>query len=104
LLDPHNWVGGVVPGVSDSALVTINVGDPVDGTFSVNNVQLLGTETITGTLNTPGAGGNNGLMVCEGAVALFAPGATFNDGNVLMVGFDAAGTLLADRHADTNPR
>ncbi len=34
-------------------------------------------------------------MVCEGAAAIFAPGATLNDGNVLIVGNDAAGTLRA---------
>ncbi len=98
LLDPNNWVGGVAPGVNDTALITENVGGPVGGTFSVNNMMLLGTETITftGTLDTAGVGACTGLMVCDGAVAVFAPGATLNDGNVLIVGNDAVGTLLAD--------
>jgi hypothetical protein len=29
LLDPKNWIGGVVPGVNDTALITENVGGPV---------------------------------------------------------------------------
>jgi len=97
LLDPHNWTGSVAPGVNDTALITKNVGGPVAGTFSVNNMMLLGTETITftGTLDTAGVGACQGLMVCAGAVAAFAPGATLNDGNVLIVGNDAVGTLLA---------
>jgi hypothetical protein len=62
LLDPHNWVGDVIPGISDSALITMNVGGPVDGTFAVNNMMLLGTETITftGTLDTAGVGACTG--------------------------------------------
>jgi T5SS/PEP-CTERM-associated repeat protein len=97
LLDPKNWAGGVVPGINDTALITTNVGGPVSGTFSVNNVMLLGSETITftGTLNTAGIGDCKGLMVCDGAIAIFAPGATLNDGNVLIVGNDAVGGLLA---------
>jgi T5SS/PEP-CTERM-associated repeat protein len=34
-------------------------------------------------------------MVCDGAVAVFAPGSALNDGNLLIVGNDAVGTLLA---------
>ena len=34
-------------------------------------------------------------MVCDNAVAIFAPGATLNDANTLIVGNDDAGTLLA---------
>ncbi len=49
LLDPHNWHGDVTPGIDDTALITMNVGGPVSGTFSVNNMMLLGTETITFT-------------------------------------------------------
>jgi T5SS/PEP-CTERM-associated repeat protein len=98
LSDPSNWTGDVAPGVNDTALITMDVGGPVDGTFSVNNMMLLGTETITfsGTLNTAGVGNCKGLMVCDGAVADFTSGATLNDGNVLIVGNDAVGTLLAE--------
>lgn len=97
LVDPKNWVGGVVPGIADTAVITTNVGGPVSGTFSVNNMMLLGPETITftGALDTAGIGACQGLMVCDGAVAIFAPGATLNDGNVLIVGNDAVGSLLA---------
>src|SRR5580658_58878 len=97
LLDPKNWVGGVVPGITDSALITMNVGGPVGGVFSVNNVMLLGAESIkfTGTLDTAGVGACQGLMVCEGATATFAPGAVLNDGNVLIVGNDGVGTMVA---------
>ncbi len=56
LLDPRNWIGGVVPGGRNTALITMDVGGPVNGAFSVNNLRLPGTETITftGTLNTLG--------------------------------------------------
>src|SRR5271165_4364838 len=95
LLDPKNWAGGTVPGGNDTALITTNVGGPVSGTFSVNNMMLLGTETITftGTLNTAGAGACQGLMICDGATSVFAPGSVLNDGNVLIVGNDAVGSL-----------
>jgi T5SS/PEP-CTERM-associated repeat protein len=98
LSDPHNWAGGAVPGADGTALITMNVGGPVGGTFSVNNMMLLGTETITftGTLNTAGVGACQGLMVCDGAVADFTPTATLNDGNILIVGNDAVGTLRAE--------
>jgi T5SS/PEP-CTERM-associated repeat protein len=97
LLDPDNWVGDVVPGIADTALITMNVGGPVGGIFSVNNMMLLGSETITftGTLDTAGTAACQGLMVCDGAVAIFAPGATLNDGNALIVGNDAVGLLRA---------
>jgi fibronectin-binding autotransporter adhesin len=97
LLDPANWVGGVVPGPDSSALITTNVGGPVGGTFSVNNLMLLGAESIafTGTLNTAGVGDCQGLMICEGATATFAPGAILNDGGVMIVGNDAVGAMVA---------
>jgi T5SS/PEP-CTERM-associated repeat protein len=104
LSDPNNWTGDVVPGVNDTALITMDVGGPVDGTFSVNNMMLLGSETITftGTLNTAGVGNCKGLMVCVGAGAVFAPGATLNDGNDLIVGNGAPGTLLAEGSGTTH--
>ena len=46
LLDPKNWTGGAVPGIGDTALVTTNIGGPFNGTFSVNNMMLLGAEKI----------------------------------------------------------
>src|SRR5580658_2434468 len=104
LLDPANWVRGVVPGIDNTALITMNVGGPVAGTFGVNNMMLLGTETITftGVLDTAGVGARQGLMVCEGAEAIFAPGAVLNDGNVLIVGNDAVGSLLAEGSGATH--
>lgn len=104
LLDPANWVGGVVPGIDNTALITMNVGGPVAGTFSVNNMMLLGTETITftGALDTAGVGACQGLMVCDGAEAIFAPGAVLNDENVLIVGNDAVGSLLAEGSGATH--
>ncbi len=97
LLDPKNWAGGTVPGIDNTALITTNVGGPVSGVFSVNNLMLLGAETITftGTLDAAGVGACQGLMVCDGATAIFAAGARLNDGNVLIVGNDAVGSLLA---------
>jgi len=104
LLDPHNWAGGVVPGVDNTALITMNVGGPVAGTVSVNTVMLLGSEaiTFTGTLDTAGVGACTGMMVCDGASAIFAPGATLNDANVLIVGNDAVGTLVAQGSGTTH--
>ncbi len=105
LLDPKNWIGGIAPGVGNSALITMNVGGPIGGTVSVNNMMLLGKESITftGTLDVAGAGGDcQGLMVCVGAGATFAPGATLNDGNILVVGNGAPGTLLAEGSGATH--
>jgi T5SS/PEP-CTERM-associated repeat protein len=114
LSDPLNWAGGVVPGIYDTAIITENVGGPVAGTFSVDNVMLLGsfTMTVTGTLDTAGTGACQGLMVCDGATAIFAPGATLNDGNPallwnglagnLIVGNDAVGTFLAQGSGSTH--
>jgi fibronectin-binding autotransporter adhesin len=105
LLDPKNWVGGVVPGINDAAIITMAVGAPVGGTVRVNNMMILGSETttFTGTLETVGAGGDcRGLMVCDNAIAVFAPGATLNDENVLTVGNDAVGTLLAEGSGTTH--
>jgi T5SS/PEP-CTERM-associated repeat protein len=104
LLDPNNWVGDVVPGIDDSALITINIGGPAGGTFSVNNLMLLGTESIsfTGAVDTAGVGVCQGVMICEGATATFAPGATLNDGGVLIVGNDAVGALVAQGSGATH--
>ena len=41
-------------------------------------------------------------MICDGATRIFAPGATLNNGNVLMVGFDGVGTLLAEGSGSTH--
>ncbi len=97
LQDPNNWAHGAVPGVNDTALITMNTGGPETGTFSVNNIMLLGNETITfqGTVNTAGVGACKGMMVCDGATVVFAPGAVLNDSNVLIVGNEAAGTFDA---------
>jgi T5SS/PEP-CTERM-associated repeat protein len=61
-------------------------------------MMLLGQETITftGTLDTASTAPCQGLMVCDNAVAIFAPGATLNDANALIVGNDAVGTLRAE--------
>jgi T5SS/PEP-CTERM-associated repeat protein len=99
LSDPNNWVGGVVPGSNNMALITMDVGGPISGTYKVGNMMLLGSEkiTFTGTLNTTGALNLcYGLYVCDGAVAAFAPGAVLNDAGVLVVGIDATGTFLAE--------
>ena len=97
LLDPNNWIGDVVPGINNTALITTNIGGPAGGVFSVNNLMLLGSETITftGTLDTAGVGACQGLMVCDNAEAIFAPGAVLNDGNVMIVGNEAVGSLVA---------
>ena len=57
LSDPNNWAGGIVPGNNGFAEITMNVGAPIGGTYSVNNIMLLGSEqiTFTGTLDTTGA-------------------------------------------------
>ena len=104
LLDPKNWNDGVVPGVNDTEVIKMDPGGPVGGTVSVGSMMLLGPETITftGTLNTVGFGGCSGLMVCVGAGAVFAPGATLNDGNTLIVGKGATGVLLAEGSGTTH--
>jgi T5SS/PEP-CTERM-associated repeat protein len=42
-------------------------------------------------------------MVCDGATAIFAPHAVLNDGNALIVGNDAVGTLLARGSGTARP-
>lgn len=99
LLDPNNWVGGIVPGSNDFAEITMNVGGPIGGTHTYNNIMVLGSEqiTFTGTLDTTGALNQCfGLYVCVGAGATFAPGAVLNDPGVLVVGQGATGTFLAE--------
>jgi T5SS/PEP-CTERM-associated repeat protein len=105
LFDPNNWVGGIAPGANDSALITMNVGGPIGGTVILNNMMLLGKETITftGTVDLAGVGGDClGLMVCVGAGAIFTPGAVLNDGNTLIVGNGAPGTLIAEGSGSTH--
>jgi T5SS/PEP-CTERM-associated repeat protein len=105
LSDPNNWVGGVAPGITDLVTINTSVGGPIGGTFEVANLMLLGPEqiTFTGTLDTYG---NpvlcQGLMVCVGAGATFAPGATLNDTGVLIVGNGKAGTLIAEGSGATH--
>jgi T5SS/PEP-CTERM-associated repeat protein len=99
LSDPKNWAGGIVPGGANLAQITMSVGGPVNGTYSVGNMMLLGSEqiTFTGTLDTTGnAALCQGLMVCVGAGAIFAPGAVLNDTGLLEVGKGATGTLMAE--------
>ena len=68
------------------------------------SMMLVGQETITfaGTLNTASTVPCQGLMVCDNAVAIFAPGATLNDANALIVGNDAVGTLRAEGSGATH--
>jgi T5SS/PEP-CTERM-associated repeat protein len=105
LLDPKNWIGGAAPGINDAVVISSAVGGPVGGTVSFNSMMVQGNETVTftGTLDILGAGGAcQGLMVCDEATTVFAPGATLNDGNVLIVGNDAVGTLLAEGSGTTH--
>jgi hypothetical protein len=114
--DPNNWVGGVARGINDGAVIEMGVGGPVGGTLTANSMMLLGNETITftGTLDLAGipapygtllvgeSGGCQGLMVCDGASAVFALGATINDGNILVVDNDAVGALVAEGSGTTH--
>jgi len=98
LNDPHNWIGGIVPGPSDTGVITKSVGGTVEGTFDINNLMLLGDYTIdfAGSLDTAGAGSCEGLMVCDEATAIFKSTATLSDQNALIVGNDDSGTLVAE--------
>ena len=100
LSDPLNWVGGEVPtGVNQVAVITTNVGVPIQDTYFVYDLMLLGPEQITfaGTLNTLSMSQCKDFMICAGAVATFSPGAVLNDNQDVNVGVGGVGTRRA-RH------
>lgn len=95
--DPANWQSGLSADSADTAKITIGANATFAGPISVNNFMLLTTETITftGPVTAAGVGNCQGMMVCDDATALFAPGSSFMDRGVLQVGVAEVGTFIA---------
>jgi hypothetical protein len=69
--DTKNWVGGVVPGPADVALLNGVASERFTGPISVGTVMLVGASNVAfdGVVNTPGEGFCRGIMVCNSAMA-----------------------------------
>jgi T5SS/PEP-CTERM-associated repeat protein len=97
--DPMNWSGGVAATFRDIVLIPMSA--ILNGSFVARQLMMLGQESVTinGALTTRGIGPCRSFMVCEGAVATFTPTSSLTDDGGLVVGADAAGTLIAEAKA-----
>lgn len=97
--DAANWTG--TGGINADTIALVPMDATIGGTVTVAQMMLLGQEavTLTGTLNTLWQGPCRGFMVCNDAVATFAPTATLNDTGGFVVGVEETGTLIAQGHA-----
>ena len=97
--DTKNWVGGVVPGSADVALLNGVGSKEFTGPISVGTIMLLGTSNVAfdGTVNTSGEGFCRGIMVCNGGTMTFNAGSTLNDlAGSLNIGVHAVGSFIAN--------
>jgi T5SS/PEP-CTERM-associated repeat protein len=97
--DTKNWVGGVVPGSADVALLNGVGSKEFTGPISVGTVMLLGASNVAfdGTVNTSGEGFCRGIMVCNGGTMTFNAGSTLNDlAGSLNIGVHAVGGFIAN--------
>ena len=97
--DTKNWVGGVVPGSADVALLNGVGPERFTGPISVGTVMLLGASNIAfdGIVNTSGEGFCRGIMVCNGGTMTFNAGSTLNDlAGSLNIGVHAVGSFIAN--------
>jgi T5SS/PEP-CTERM-associated repeat protein len=96
--DPADWSGDAPPTQDAGALFTGGITATVGGDGVVNTIMVLGDAdvTFTGTVTVHGWGSGNGFMVCDGAMASFAPGSALDTGGLFQVGFDDPGALAAD--------
>ena len=98
-IDTKNWVGGVVPGSADVALLNGVGSKEFTGPISVGTVMLLGASNVAfdGTVNTSGEGFCRGIMVCNGGTMTFNAGSTLNDlAGSLNIGVHAVGSFIAN--------
>jgi T5SS/PEP-CTERM-associated repeat protein len=100
--DAANWSGS--GGIDANSIATVGMDATVGGTVTVAQLMLLGREAVTlnGTLNALWQGPCRGFMVCDNAVATFAPTAVLNDAGGFVVGVDSTGTLIAQGHGATH--
>jgi hypothetical protein len=91
--DPANWVGGVVPGATSTAI--FNSSATLNGGIEVNNLMLLGAETVTihGQIKTDNTNVCQSFMACEGAVVNFTAGSSLLDAGGFVTGIDADATV-----------
>ena len=94
--DPRNWTNGVVPGAANTALFTSSA--VLNGPIEVDNLMLLGAETITinGQVKTDSANSCQSFMACEGAEVTFTAGSQLLDAGGFITGIDAAANVVAD--------
>jgi T5SS/PEP-CTERM-associated repeat protein len=100
--DPLNWAGGVVPGAANTAV--FNTSATLNGLIEVNNLMLLGTETITvnGQVKTDNTNVCQSFMACEGAAITFTPGSSLLDAGGFITGIDAGANVTVDGAAGTS--
>ena len=94
--DPKNWTNGVVPGAANTALFTTSA--VLNGPIEVDNLMLLGAETITvtGQLKTDSTNSCQSFMACEGAQVTFTAGSHLIDAGGFITGIDAAANIVVD--------
>jgi T5SS/PEP-CTERM-associated repeat protein len=97
--DPMNWSGDVAATFRDIVLIPMSA--TLNGSFVARQLMMLGQESVTinGALTTRGIGLCSSFMVCDGAIATFTPTSSLTDNGGLVVGADAAGTLIAEANA-----
>ncbi len=90
--DPANW-GGQAPGASDTAIVSTSALET--GAFTTGRLMLLGQEQVTfdGAITTLSTAPCTSLMVCDNAVATFAPGSSVHVAGGFVTGNEGVGTL-----------
>lgn len=93
--DPHNWAGLVVPNAADTAIFTTSAA--LNGPIEVQNLMLLGAETITisGQVKTDSGNQCQSFMACDGAVVTFTAGSSLLDAGGFITGIDADATVNA---------
>ena len=100
--DTKNWVGGVVPGSADVALLNGVGPEKFAGPISVGTIMLLGASNVAfdGIVNTSGEAFCRGIMVCNGGTMTFNAGSTLNDlAGSLNIGVHAVGNFIANGSA-----
>jgi hypothetical protein len=96
-----DWVGGVVPGASDNAIldasgaaftVTSNANETVSGIQTAANATLsISAYTFTATSGT-GGGANAGTIAIQGGAKFAVGGTITNSGGINLAGSSKSGT------------
>ncbi len=94
--DPLNWANGVVPGVTDFALVSKSA--VLNGPIEVNVLMLLGNEAVSvnGDIKTDSLNTCESFMDCQGAVTTFNAGSSLHDAGGFVAGVNGPGTVIVN--------